>query len=683
MTIHEGPGVILKQFIQASTQSVRLPWRRQCHASHPFVIRVQHLVFVEHEPAREEGEFLQRERDQVGISLAHTFAVIPAPRQELRREAQLAIRHLRDRVAHNFGEERLQIRHTGKQNARALERVANGITAACRNQSQEIEVDVFAVNVAVVGAQGAVVVVKPSVLAECGHFLGGDDDGNIDIRIGSREAMSQRAAKQQGEDFGVVAEFMNEVVDGVGVVFFHGVAGIVCHSGRTTTGPLVYQLTAGALHSFLTVSSKKNPHYKNEILRWRFANRHPLRLNGASPLMIAVNPADLLTAIESDLRGNILPFWIKHVVNGAERTFHGALSNDLKIDRRAERGALLTSRILWTYASAHRHYRDASYREMADLAYDDLLARYRDAEHGGFYWSINADGAVSRDRKQVYGQAFAIYALSEYHAATGRREPLETAVALFRLLETHARERVYGGYLEAFARDWTPIADMRLSAVDQNDPKSQNTMLHVMEACTRLLNVWPDAALRAALRDQVEIMLTRIIDPKTSHLGLFFTTEWRPTSDKISYGHDIEAAWLLSRAAEAIGDPTLTARVASAALKIADVTLAEGTDTDGAIFNLGDPSGIIDDSREWWPQAEAVIGFLNAWQLSGEDRYLLAATRTWNYIATHLVDRENGEWFRGVTREGHVIGPLGKVGFWKCPYHNGRMGLEVVARLRS
>jgi mannobiose 2-epimerase len=400
-------------------------------------------------------------------------------------------------------------------------------------------------------------------------------------------------------------------------------------------------------------------------------------------VIIAVNPADLLTAIESDLRGNILPFWIKHVVNGAERTFHGALSNDLTIDRGAERGALLTSRILWTYASAHRQYGDAPYREMADLAYDDLLTRYRDAEHGGFYWSISADGTVRRDRKQVYGQAFAIYALSEYHAATGRREPLDAAIALFRLLETHARERVHGGYLEAFARDWTPIADMRLSVVDQNDPKSQNTMLHVMEAYTRLLNVWPDAGLRAALRDLVEIMLTRIIDPKTFHLGLFFTTEWRPTSDKISYGHDIEAAWLLSRAADVLGDPALTARVSSAALRIAEVTLAEGADTDGAIFNLGDPSGIIDDSREWWPQAEAVIGFLNAWQLSGEDRYLLAAMKTWTYIDTHLVDRENGEWFRGVTRAGHVNGSFGKVGFWKCPYHNGRMGLEVVARLRG
>ena len=397
--------------------------------------------------------------------------------------------------------------------------------------------------------------------------------------------------------------------------------------------------------------------------------------------MTADTPAALLDAIEADLRGNILPFWIRHVADPAARTFRGALANDLTADPAAERGALLTSRILWTYAAALRTYGDAAYRDMADLALHDLLTRFHDATHGGFFWSVAADGGVLRDRKQVYGQAFAIYALSEYHAATGAREPLDRAIGVFRLLEQHARDRVHGGYLEAFARDWSPVADMRLSEVDQNDPKSQNTMLHVMEAYTRLLTVWPDAGLREALRDLVGLMLTRIVDARTGHLGLFFTTDWRPTSARISYGHDIEAAWLLGRAADALGEAALTERIRALALRIADVTLAEGTDADGGIFNLGAPGGIVDDSKEWWPQAEAVVGFLHAWQLSGEARYLEAAARTWDFIHTRLIDREHGEWFRGVTRDGRVIPRLEKVGFWKCPYHNGRMGLEAVARL--
>jgi mannobiose 2-epimerase len=394
-------------------------------------------------------------------------------------------------------------------------------------------------------------------------------------------------------------------------------------------------------------------------------------------------PAELLGAIESDLRGNILPFWIKHVALPARASVRGRLSNDLVADESVERGALLSSRILWTYAAAYRTYGDPAYRDMAALAGHDLMTRFHDAQHGGFYWSINADGSVRRDRKQIYGQAFALYALSEWHAATGEREALAGAIALFHLLERHARDRLHGGYLEAFARDWSPIADMRLSAADQNDPKSQNTLLHMMEAYTRLLQVWPDAGLYAALRSLVGVMLNHVVDGASGHLRLFFTSDWRPTSDKISYGHDIEAAWLLARAVEVLGDPELAAGIPALVLRIADVTLAEGTDRDGGIFNLGGPSGIIDDRKEWWPQAEAVVGFLEAWRVAGAPRYFEAAARTWEFIATRLVDRQHGEWFRGVTRDGRVDPAFEKVGFWKCPYHNGRMGLEARLRLRG
>ena len=403
-------------------------------------------------------------------------------------------------------------------------------------------------------------------------------------------------------------------------------------------------------------------------------------------LFSAMNPAllnDRLQHIESDLRQNILPFWIKHVVNAPGGTFHGSLTNDLTLEANAERGALLTTRILWTYSAAFREYRDASYLAIAEHAYADLLARFHDKQHGGFYWSIAANGTVLRDRKQIYGQAFAIYALSEYHAASGLREPLDLAVVTFRHIEKHAREAKHGGYLEAFGRDWSPIADMRLSVVDQNDPKSQNTLLHIMEAYTNLLRLWPDAGLRHALTELVETMLTRVVNSVTSHLGLFFANDWTVTSNRISYGHDIEAAWLLTDAAVVLANPALIARIQPLAVKIADVTLAEGTDTDGGIYNQGSPAGITDANKEWWPQAEAVVGFLSAYQISRNERYLSAALHTWNFIETRLIDRKNGEWFRGVTRDGRLLEQELKVSFWKCPYHNGRMGLEAVRRLRA
>jgi mannobiose 2-epimerase len=222
---------------------------------------------------------------------------------------------------------------------------------------------------------------------------------------------------------------------------------------------------------------------------------------------------------------------------------------------------------------------------------------------------------------------------------------------------------------------------MRLSAVDLNEPKSQNTHLHIMEAYTRLLQVWPDPGLRRVLTELVEVMLDRIVDPKTGHLGLFFAEDWALRYDRISYGHDIEAAWLLTWSADTLQDPDLIARIRPLAVKIADVTLAEGVDTDGGVYNQGDPGGLTDTNKEWWPQAEAVVGFLNAFRLSGQERFLAAAFRTWDFIELRLIDRRNGEWFRGVTRDGRMLDNELKVSFWKCPYHNGRTGLEAVRRL--
>ena len=389
------------------------------------------------------------------------------------------------------------------------------------------------------------------------------------------------------------------------------------------------------------------------------------------------------TRIESDLVFNILPFWIERVVDQERGGFFGALTNDLRVHRTAERGALLTSRILWTYSAAYRRFKDATCLAMAEHAYRDLVQRFLDRVHGGFFWSVAANRSVRQPRKQIYGQAFAIYALTEFHRASGQREALDLAIVTHQLIETHARERLHGGYLEARGSNWAPIDDMRLSPVDLNEPKSQNTLLHVMEAYSNLLRVWPDDRLREAQRSLVHIMLTRVLDSRTSHLRLFFANDWTPRSEGISYGHDIEAAWLLVDAAEAVGDSELIARTREAALEIARVTLAEGVDSDGGIFNLGAPDGLTDPRKEWWPQAEAMVGFLCAAQLSGDDRFLRAALRSWDFIEQRLIDRKHGEWLRGVTREGKALADELKVSFWKCPYHNGRAALEATARLRS
>ncbi len=391
---------------------------------------------------------------------------------------------------------------------------------------------------------------------------------------------------------------------------------------------------------------------------------------------------DYASRIEDDLRGNILPFWINKVVNPGDRSFHGSLTNDLTVDPRAERGVVLTSRILWAYSAAFARYRDPAYLVMADHAYGDLQAHFQDSEHGGYWWSIAADGTVVHAHKQMLGEAFAIYALAEYHAATSLRGPLDQAIATYRLIEAHA-SAPHGGYVDAVGPAWEPVSGFRLSGAALNAPKSQDTHLHVLEAYSRLLAVWPEPALRSALARLVELMLDRIVNPLTGHLGQFFAEDWTLRSDLVAYGHDIEAAWLLTLAADALRNAGLAERVRATAVKLAETTLAEGVDADGGLFYHGGPGGPTDTNKEWWPQAEAVVGFLNAYQISREERFLAAALRTWDFIETRLIDRTHGEWFRTVTREGRVLDHGLKVDFWKCPYHNGRTGLEATRRLRE
>jgi len=392
---------------------------------------------------------------------------------------------------------------------------------------------------------------------------------------------------------------------------------------------------------------------------------------------------DYAQRIETELKQNILPFWIKQVVDHDRGDFFGELTNELEIHRDVERGALLSTRILWTYSAAYRQSQDSVLLEMARRAYDDLEKNFQDHQYGGYYWSVTSEGKPLRTRKQVYGQAFAIYALSEYHRASGLREPLDQAIAIYHLLEKHAREPKFDGYLEAYSREWGHIDDMRLGEADMNEPKSQNTHLHVMEAYTNLLRVWPDAGLKRSQTELLDVMLNRILDTQSHHLGLFFAEDWTPRSSAVSYGHDIEACWLLMEAASVLGDADLTARIKDEVLKIAAATIAQGVDADGAIYNEGDARGVTNTNKEWWPQAEAVVGFINAYELDQDERFLQAALRCWDFIEARIIDRVHGEWFRGVTREGTVLQDECKVSFWKCPYHNGRACMEAATRLRA
>ncbi len=384
--------------------------------------------------------------------------------------------------------------------------------------------------------------------------------------------------------------------------------------------------------------------------------------------------------IEEELTGNVLPFWLRHAPDRSGGGFFGEDGADLRPDPRAPRGAVLTARILWTFSSAARRLGDRGYLDVARRARDDLVSRFWDGDDGGLFWLVRPEARPRKridDRKQVYAQAFGIYSLAELHRATGDGDALERAIELYRLVEAHARDRRHGGYLEAFTRAWKRRDRPRASALPLPAPKSLNTNLHVLEAFTGLLEIWPDPGLRDALAGLVDVMLTRFLDSSTRHLRVFLTDDWQPRSVRVSFGHDVELSWLLTAAAAATGDEQLARRARAASLDLARVTLERGVDADGGVFHEGDRDGIVDPRKVWWTQCEAAVGFCNAFRLSGDERFLAAATRTWDFVAANLVDRERGEWLAAA---GDRRSP--KIAFWKCPYHNGRACLELAERLR-
>ena len=293
--------------------------------------------------------------------------------------------------------------------------------------------------------------------------------------------------------------------------------------------------------------------------------------------------------IESELRENILPFWLKHSRDRVRGGFHGQLDDGAGHSKEAPRGALLTSRILWTFSAAYRRYPDPEYLEMARWAFDDLMTRFWDQENGGLYWSITADGEPLNPQKLIYVQAFGIYGLAEYHLATGDHLPLQRAIELYQTVEQHSRDRKDRGYFEEFSRDWKKLRGrgQRNSAMASLGQKSQNVHLHVLEAYTNLLRAWSDEGLKRNLAELVDVMLTRIVQPSGDHLNLFFEENWTPISHEVSYGHDIEISWLIVEAAEILGDPAVRERARQSALKIASATLKKGVEPNGGIVAEG------------------------------------------------------------------------------------------------
>jgi mannobiose 2-epimerase len=385
--------------------------------------------------------------------------------------------------------------------------------------------------------------------------------------------------------------------------------------------------------------------------------------------------------LEQELKKNILPYWMTHAPDRVHGGFVGYISHRNHVDNRANKGIVLHARILWTFSAAYRKYGEDAFLEMADRAYCYIMDHFIDREHGGVFWELDYMGTPVSTRKQVYAIAFAIYAMTEYWQASGEGEALDTAIRLFGETEAHALDSKRNGYIEALSGEWEPLADVRLSEKDANEPKTMNTHLHIMEAYTSLFGAWKDPRLQRALENIIRLFIEKFIDPGTWHLNLFFDDDWRLKSSFISFGHDIECSWLLHEAAWVLGKRELAEQTGQIAVRMARANFAGLDKENGLIYEMFPGERRMDTDRHWWPQAEALVGYFNAYQLSGEEEFFHKAAAIWDFIRKRIIDREHGEWFWGVDSSGVPDTGREKAGFWKCPYHNSRACLEMMRRI--
>lgn len=384
--------------------------------------------------------------------------------------------------------------------------------------------------------------------------------------------------------------------------------------------------------------------------------------------------------MRSELENNILPFWMNKMEDNEEGGFYGQITGEDELKPEASKGAILNARILWTFSSAYRLLKKPEYLETATRAKRYLIDRFYDPQYGGIYWELDYKGNLLDTKKQIYAIGFAIYGLSEYARATGDEEALAYAQQLFDVIEQHSFDSEQNGYVEALTRDWQPIEDMRLSDKDENEKKTMNTHLHILEPYTNLYRVWKDEQLERQLRNLIEVFITRILDPQTGHLNLFFEEDWTNKYRIYSYGHDIEASWLIHEAALVLGDPEVLKRIEPIIIRIAQAA-DEGLNPDGSmIYEHFIDRQKTDRELHWWVQAENVVGHINLYQHFGDTEALDTAVRCWEFIKTKLIDHEQGEWHWSLLSDGTVNRRDDKAGFWKCPYHNGRMCMEVIER---
>ncbi len=379
---------------------------------------------------------------------------------------------------------------------------------------------------------------------------------------------------------------------------------------------------------------------------------------------------ELKVEMENELH-RILEYWTTQTIDEKHGGFFGRIDHNNRVIADSPKGIILNTRILWSFSAVSNHLQTDQYRNLCDRAYQYLYSYFMDDKHHGVFWELDHQGKPTNTRKQTYAQAFAIYALSEYYVHSKKEEAKTWAINLFETIEQNAKDQIKGGYFEAFNEDWSPIEDMRLSLKDMNASKTMNTHLHLLEAYTRLADIYQNNDLKKSLKELVLLFQQKILN-KENHYDLFFDKDWNLLSTTISYGHDIETSWLVIEATKRLEDEALLNEVEQTAIRVADSFIKEAIASDGSVINEKDSqTGHLDSDRHWWPQVEALIGLKYAYELTANLKYIRHSLPIWQFIKKNMLDFENGEWYFRVDENGTPY-EEDKVGMWKAPYHTTR-----------
>lgn len=380
----------------------------------------------------------------------------------------------------------------------------------------------------------------------------------------------------------------------------------------------------------------------------------------------------------SHLTGSLIPFW-KNLRDNEYGGYYGFLSNDLILDKKAVKGCILANRILWFFSNAYTLLKDESVLNEAKHSFEFVKNHCIDKEYGGCFWMVTYDGKPEDTMKHTYNQAFCIYALSSYYEASGDNEALKMAMDIFHIIEAKCVNEF--GYVEAFDRSFGPISNEALSTNGVIAEKTMNTVLHVMEAYTELYRVSHNQEVKEKLNNILNTVIVNLFNPEKERLEVLFDNEYNSLIDLHSYGHDIEASWLMDRAVQVLGDTPHKEKIAYISNVLAKKIYDRAFDGHSVLNEC--ENGVDNLHRIWWIQAESVVGFLNAYQKDKtKEHYLKASEDIWEFIKNNVVDKRPGsEWFWEVDGNGVPYTEHAMVEPWKCPYHNGRMCIEVIRRL--